>query len=50
LLTIERYDLVIPAEVWELGAIQTLVRWLTSEEAAREINGIGGYDTAQTGR
>jgi putative molybdopterin biosynthesis protein len=50
LLTVERYDLVIPAEVWELGAIQTLARWLTSEEAAKEINGIGGYDTAQTGQ
>jgi molybdate-binding protein/DNA-binding transcriptional regulator YhcF (GntR family) len=49
LLTIERYDLVIPAEVWELEAIQTLARWLTSEEAAQDINGIGGYDTGQTG-
>ena len=28
LLTTERYDLVIPAEKWEMESVQTLYRWL----------------------
>ena len=49
LLTTERYDLVIPAEVWNFPAIQTLARWLSSEEAKAAILGVGGYDVTQTG-
>lgn len=48
-LTTERYDLAIPAEVWNLPAIQALAAWLSGEEARRAIEGIGGYDTQQTG-
>lgn len=49
-LTIERYDLVIPAEVWELPVIQTLVTWLNSDEAKAAILDLGGYEVEQTGR
>lgn len=48
-LTTERYDLAIPVEVWNLPAIQALAVWLSGEEARRAIEGIGGYDTRQTG-
>lgn len=49
LLTTERYDLVIPADVWSLPAIQALAHWLSSEEAKAAIAGVGGYDVTQTG-
>ncbi len=49
LLTTERYDLVIPAEIWDLPAVQTLVRWLATEEARTAIMDLGGYDISHTG-
>ncbi|MBN1286578.1 MAG: GntR family transcriptional regulator [Anaerolineae bacterium] len=48
--TLEQYDLVIPAEVWELPAVQTLLSWLSTDEAKAAIMELGGYDTHQTGR
>jgi putative molybdopterin biosynthesis protein len=50
LLATERYDLVIPAEVWGLSPIQVMARWLTSEDARSAILGLGGYDTDHTGQ
>lgn len=49
LLTTERYDLVIPAEKWETEAIQVLKQWLNTQQAKTAIEGLGGYDTRQTG-
>jgi len=49
LLTTERYDLVIPADKWELESVQTLKRWLETPHAKTEINNLGGYDTTETG-
>ncbi|HQE18320.1 MAG TPA: substrate-binding domain-containing protein [Aggregatilineales bacterium] len=49
-LTTERYDLVIPAEVWELPVIQRLVAWLNSDEAKAAILDLGGYEVEETGR
>jgi putative molybdopterin biosynthesis protein len=49
LLTTERYDLVIPADKWELESVQTLKRWLDTPHAKTEINNLGGYDTTETG-
>jgi putative molybdopterin biosynthesis protein len=49
LLTTERYDLVIPAEKWELDTVKILRNWLNSSQVKTEINNLGGYDTAQTG-
>ncbi len=49
LLTTERYDLVIPAEKWELESVQALKRWLETPHAKTEINNLGGYDTKETG-
>ena len=49
-LTMERYDLVIPAEGWQTEPIQALAQWLMTEEAQAAIAGLGGYDTGETGR
>lgn len=49
LLASERYDLVIPAEVWDLPALRTLRGWLLSHDAKTSIDDLGGYDTAHTG-
>jgi molybdate-binding protein/DNA-binding transcriptional regulator YhcF (GntR family) len=48
LLTTERYDLVIPAEKWEMESVQTLRKWLETSQAKAAINNLGGYDTGQT--
>jgi len=49
LLTTERYDLVIPVDIWNLPSIQALARWFSTEEAKAAIVGVGGYDASQTG-
>jgi putative molybdopterin biosynthesis protein len=49
-LTKERYDLVIPAEVWPKEPIQALVRWLATDAAKTGIMNLGGYDLAQMGK
>lgn len=49
-LTLERYDLAIPVEIWELPAIQALSTWLSTDEAKTAIMELGGYDTHQTGK
>lgn len=49
-LTLERYDLVIPAEVWELPAVQKLSNWLSTDDATAAFTELGGYDTHETGR
>lgn len=49
LLTTERYDLVIPADKWDLESVQALKRWLDTPHAKTEINNLGGYDTKETG-
>jgi len=48
-LAVERYDLAIPADVWEMPPIQALGRWLESDPAQDAIRSLGGYDTRQTG-
>jgi molybdate-binding protein/DNA-binding transcriptional regulator YhcF (GntR family) len=49
-LTLERYDLVIPAAEWPSPAIQALVHWLTTDTAKAEIVALGGYEVRETGR
>lgn len=49
-LTTERYDLIIPAEVWERPPVQALAHWLTTAEARATIKALGGYEVDQTGR
>ncbi|MBN1888027.1 MAG: GntR family transcriptional regulator [Thermoflexales bacterium] len=48
-LTMERYDLVIPAEVWSWPAVQALAGWLSRQAAKTAIEKLGGYDTHKTG-
>jgi putative molybdopterin biosynthesis protein len=47
-LTTERYDLVIPAEKWEMESVQALKNWLSTSEAKIAIDNLGGYDTSHT--
>ncbi len=49
-LTSERYDLAVPAAAWEQPAVQALAAWLAADAARALIDGLGGYDTAETGR
>lgn len=49
-LTTERYDFVIPAEVWERPPVQALARWLSTQEARQGIEALGGYDVRETGK
>lgn len=48
-LTQERYDLVMLADVWQTEPVQTLARWLRTDEARSAIVELGGYDTAESG-
>lgn len=49
-LVTERYDLVIPADKWEMESIQALKRWLIMPQSKSAISSLGGYDTHQTGK
>ena len=49
-LSQERYELVIPAEIWESPAIQALVDVVRSPQLGETITTLGGYDTSETGR
>jgi putative molybdopterin biosynthesis protein len=49
-LASERYDLAAPAAVWEQPAVQALAAWLAGDPARAQIDALGGYDTAETGR
>jgi len=48
-LTTERYDLILPADVWALPSAQQLVEWLSGDEAHAILADLGGYDTRQMG-
>ena len=49
-LTSERYDLVIPAESLELPAVGRLMDALSQASFRRELEGLCGYDTRETGK
>ena len=49
-LAAERYDLVLRRAHLELPAVQTLFDTLSRSRFRRELEAIGGYDTAQAGR
>lgn len=49
-LTSERYDLAIPASVWNSEPVQALVLWLLTDEARTLLSAHKGYDTSETGR
>jgi molybdate-binding protein/DNA-binding transcriptional regulator YhcF (GntR family) len=49
-LNTERYELVMPAFIWERQAIQGLYHWLMTSTAKQSINHLGGYDVKETGR
>jgi molybdate-binding protein/DNA-binding transcriptional regulator YhcF (GntR family) len=45
----ERYDLVIPAEVWDTAALRSLREVVNSQHFKDAILALGGYDVSQTG-
>jgi molybdate-binding protein/DNA-binding transcriptional regulator YhcF (GntR family) len=49
-LTQERYDLVIPDEVWQTPAAQALTEIIRSPGFKDAIASLGGYDASETGR
>ena len=49
LLTLERYDLVVPEENITIPQIQDLIHWLSLPETKLAIRDLGGYETDQTG-
>ncbi|MBC7228116.1 MAG: GntR family transcriptional regulator [Thermoflexales bacterium] len=49
-LTRERYDLVIPAEIWETPPVAALVGWLAPETVRALTADLGGYEAEETGR
>jgi len=48
-LTRERYDLAIPQAGWQQPSVQALAAWLASPAAKELLNGLGGYEAAETG-
>jgi putative molybdopterin biosynthesis protein len=50
LLTSERYDLVMPLNIFETEPIQALVTWLGGSIAKESIQNLGGYETSTTGQ
>jgi putative molybdopterin biosynthesis protein len=46
----ERYDLVLPQEIWESPAGQALVQVIRSPRFKQAVAAAGGYDTTQTGQ
>jgi molybdate-binding protein/DNA-binding transcriptional regulator YhcF (GntR family) len=45
----ERYDLVIPLAVYRSERLAPMLEIINSEEFKKIVNGVGGYDTSQTG-
>ena len=46
----ERYDLVIPAELWDHPSVVTLREIVSSQRFKDAVVTLGGYDVSQTGR
>lgn len=49
-LTLERYDLVVPAEVYDHAVVQALGDWLTGAAARNTLQRLGGYECALMGQ
>jgi putative molybdopterin biosynthesis protein len=45
----ERYDLVVPWQIWDSGALVALREVVTSSHFKEAILALGGYDVSQTG-
>ncbi len=48
-LEIERYDLVVPGDLNDHPSVHRLLEALTTRSVRRELEALGGYDTAHTG-
>ena len=49
-LLTEQYDLVIPKDFYESDLLQPLLSLIRSQEFRREVDALGGYDTATMGK
>jgi putative molybdopterin biosynthesis protein len=48
-LTLEQYDLVIPAQHFDSAPLQALIQWIGSATARQSISNLAGYKTDKTG-
>ena len=46
----ERYDLVTPSELLDAGPVRTALAAIRSRTFKERVDGLGGYDTRETGR
>jgi len=49
-VTSERYDVVVPEAFFDTEPVRRLLEVIRSEEFARRVGTLGGYDTTETGR
>lgn len=49
-LSEDRYDLVVPEEIFESPPIKALVKWLKKAASRRLLKGLGGYDPRESGQ
>lgn len=49
-LAVERYDLVIPGHYFDQPSVQSVLETLGMSSLRRELEALGGYDAAETGR
>ncbi len=48
-LSMERYDLAIPKQYYESPLLEPVLSLIRSDDFKRQVDGLGGYDTASTG-
>lgn len=49
-LALERYDLILPEEVWQTPVGQALVEAIRSPTFRTAVEAVGGYETGETGK
>jgi molybdate-binding protein/DNA-binding transcriptional regulator YhcF (GntR family) len=49
-LTQEQYDLVIPAQQFNIPPLQAFIDWINSSDSREKISSLAGYTTIHTGR
>ena len=49
-LTQEKYDLVIPEDIWKTNAMQALARFIRSDSFMQSVMPLGGYNMSETGQ
>lgn len=48
-LAVEPYHLIVPEPSWDLAPVQSIIRWVASDEGRAPIAALGGYETRGSG-